>query len=112
MLIATSGYVWWLGGTLLLAAGAVLVTVWAAPPAAQWLVRRSLNMRKAAGSGVLALVLTSLPVAFVPLLWVDDRLRLVPAWVNWRCCTSSPRSASAWALPPWPRPVCNWTVAA
>ena len=79
VLIATSGYVWWLGGTLLLAAGAVLVTVWAAPPAAQWLVRRSLNMRKAAGSGVLALVLTSLPVAFVPLLWVDDRLRLVPA---------------------------------
>jgi multiple sugar transport system permease protein len=77
-----SGYFWWLTGTLLLAAGAAAVTIWVAPPVAQWLVQRSVNARKAAGSGVLALVLTSLPVAFVPLLWLNERISILPSAVR------------------------------
>ena len=77
-----SGYAWWLSSTLLLAAGAALVTVWVAPTVAQWLVQRPVNARKAAGSGVLALVLTSLPVAFVPLLWLEDRISFLPSAVR------------------------------
>lgn len=77
--LGRSGYVGWLGSTLLAVIAAAVVAVWVAPSLALRLQRRAPHVRRTIGFGIPALAGASLAVAYVPLLWLADRF---PVWPN------------------------------